>query len=168
VSTLIAVCNSDGCQGRCDANCYDAHEPDCDCICGGRNHGAGQQQAIGNTREMAESWLERARTDGQDITRAELAVTVTHEPLFDLADAGPAERQLEDWNIHATVAARAMRDGDRHMDGTARDRLPHSTQDSQWPGPDRDHDPWEPRANEHTPRSYAAMSRGRQAEPEAG
>jgi len=171
VSTLIAVYNSDGCQGRCDAKCYDAHEPDCDCICGGRNHGAGKQQAIDNTREMAESWLEQARTDGQDITRAELAVTVTHEPLFNLADAGPAERQLENWNIHATVAARAaraMRDGDRHMDGTARDRLPHITHGSQGSGPDREHDPWEPRVGEHTPRSYAAMSCGRQAEPDAG
>jgi len=111
VSTLIAACNSDGCQDRCDAKCYDAHEPDRDCICGGRNHGAGQQQAIGNTREMAGSWLEQARTDGQDITRAEPAVTVTHEPLFDLADAGPAERQHEDWNIH-----------NDHADGLAADR----------------------------------------------
>ncbi len=68
----------------------------------------------------------------------------------------------------AARAARAMRDGDRYMDGTARDRLPHIAHGSQWSGPDRDHDPWEPRAGEHTPRSYAAMSCGRQAEPEAG
>ena len=110
MSTLIAACNSDGCQDRCDAKCYDAQEPDCDCSCGGRNHGAGKQQAIDNTREMAESWLEQARTNGQDITRAELAVTVSHKPLFDPADAGPAERQLEDWNIH-----------NDHADGVAAD-----------------------------------------------
>jgi hypothetical protein len=84
VTTLIAVYNSESCQGRCDAKCYDATEPDCDCICGGRNHGAGKQQAIDNTRELAESWLGHARASGQDITRAELAVTVTHEPLFTL------------------------------------------------------------------------------------
>lgn len=29
----------------------------CDCICGGRNHGAGKQQALDNTRELAESWV---------------------------------------------------------------------------------------------------------------
>jgi hypothetical protein len=84
VTTLIAVYNSEGCVGRCDARCYEAAEPDCDCICGGRNHGAGKQQATGNTRELAESWLEQARASGQDITRAELAVTVTCEPLFGL------------------------------------------------------------------------------------
>jgi hypothetical protein len=95
VSTLMAVYNSDGCQGRCDAKCYDAHEPDCDCICGGRNHGAGEQQAIGNTRDLAESWLEQARAAGQDMSRAELAVTVTHQPLFDLADIPARRRESE-------------------------------------------------------------------------
>jgi len=81
----MAVYNSEGCQGRCDAKCYDAAEEACNCICGGRNHGAGKQQAIDNTRELAESWLEQARANGQDITHAQLAVTVTHEPLFDIA-----------------------------------------------------------------------------------
>ncbi|MDD3493032.1 MAG: hypothetical protein PHZ19_06020 [Candidatus Thermoplasmatota archaeon] len=38
--------------GRCDARCYNADGPDCDCICGGRNHGAGLSQALENTREM--------------------------------------------------------------------------------------------------------------------
>ena len=84
MTTLIAVYNSEGCVGRCDARCYEAAEPDCDCICGGRNHGAGKEQAIDNTRELAEKWLEQARASGQDITHAELAVTVTHEPLFEL------------------------------------------------------------------------------------
>jgi hypothetical protein len=74
VTTLIAVYNSEGCVSRCDARCYDADEPDCECICGGRNHGAGQQQALDNTRELAESWLERARANGQDITHAEMAM----------------------------------------------------------------------------------------------
>jgi hypothetical protein len=82
--TVIAVYNSEGCVGRCDARCYEAAEPDCDCICGGGNYGAGKEQATGNTRELAEHWLERARASGQDITHAELAVTVTHEPLFEL------------------------------------------------------------------------------------
>jgi hypothetical protein len=32
------------------------------------------------------SWLEEARASGQDITRAELAVTAQHEPLFSLPE----------------------------------------------------------------------------------
>lgn len=48
MSTLIYVGNSSGCVGRCDAKCYDARTPDCDCICGGKNHGAGRQQAQQN------------------------------------------------------------------------------------------------------------------------
>jgi hypothetical protein len=57
--TLIAVYNSEGCVGRCDAKCYQATDPVCDCICGGINHGAGLTKATGNTREMAEDWIER-------------------------------------------------------------------------------------------------------------
>jgi hypothetical protein len=84
VTTLIAVYNSEGCVGRCDAGCYNAADPDCTCICDGRNHGARKQQAIDNTRELAESWLKQARAIGQDISHAELAVDATHEPLFSL------------------------------------------------------------------------------------
>lgn len=56
--TLIEVRNSDGVVGRCDAKCYNAEHPHCDCICGGKNHGAGRQRAIENTRELAEQWIE--------------------------------------------------------------------------------------------------------------
>ncbi len=87
MTTLIAVYNSEGCVGRCDAKCYEAAEPDCDCICQGRNQGAGKQQALDNTRELAEGWLEHARAAGQDITLAELAVDAQHEPLFSLDGA---------------------------------------------------------------------------------
>ena len=65
MTTLIAVYNSDGCVGRCDAKCYDAKHPNCDCICGGKNHGAGKQVAMDNTREWAESWIsEYAKRQG--------------------------------------------------------------------------------------------------------
>lgn len=56
--TLISVYNSDGCVGRCDSRCYNATSPDCDCICGGRNHGAGLERAQDNTREHARKILE--------------------------------------------------------------------------------------------------------------
>lgn len=36
---------------KCDANCYNAEMPDCDCVCGGRNHGIGFTQARINTTE---------------------------------------------------------------------------------------------------------------------
>jgi hypothetical protein len=84
MTTLIAVYNSEGCVGRCDARCYDAAEEPCECICQGRNHAAGRQQAIDNTRELAGSWLEQARANVQDITSAELAIDAQHQPLFDL------------------------------------------------------------------------------------
>lgn len=58
MATLISVYNSEGCVGRCDARCYDASEPDCDCICGGMNHGKGQKQAESNTAEHAKRMLE--------------------------------------------------------------------------------------------------------------
>lgn len=80
--TLISYQSSGGDQGRCDARCYDAHLPECDCICGGRNHGAGLAQAEENTRELAEGWVEQARARGQDVTNVELGLAALHEPLF--------------------------------------------------------------------------------------
>lgn len=58
MTTLIAVYDNDGCKGRCDVRCYEAREPHCDCVCGGRNHGAGLERAVENTRELANEWME--------------------------------------------------------------------------------------------------------------
>jgi hypothetical protein len=82
MTALIAVYTGDGCMGRCDAKCYNAWGAECHCICQGANHGAGRQGAIGNTRELAESWLEQARPDWQDAWHVELAAAAAHEPLF--------------------------------------------------------------------------------------
>jgi hypothetical protein len=41
--------------GRCDAKYYGAHEPGCDCICQGKNHGAGLRQATRNTKVESRS-----------------------------------------------------------------------------------------------------------------
>ena len=89
MTTLISYQSSGGDQGRCDAKCYDATEPKCTCICGGRNHGAGKQQAIDNTRKLAGSWIEHARANGQDVSDVELAVDAMHEPLFALGGGQP-------------------------------------------------------------------------------
>lgn len=58
MTTLIAVYNSEGCVGRCDARCYNATGGDCDCICRGANHGAGLTKATANTQQMAERWID--------------------------------------------------------------------------------------------------------------
>ena len=82
VAALIAVYTGDGCIGRCDAKCYLASGPECHCICQGANHGAGKQEAIENTRELGESWLEQARAGRQGIAHAEVLIDALHEPLF--------------------------------------------------------------------------------------
>lgn len=73
--TLIYVGDNYGCVGRCDAKCYEASSPDCDCICGGMNHGKGFKQAVTNTREnikkvLAEhpagvAWMNEALKQGE-------------------------------------------------------------------------------------------------------
>lgn len=78
--TLISWSTSGGSKGRCDAKCYEAREPACDCICGGRNHGAGLQRAIENTTQQAQGWISQARARGFRDFR--LASQVQSEPLF--------------------------------------------------------------------------------------
>jgi hypothetical protein len=93
VTALIAAYTGDGCIGRCDAKCYNAWGPECHCICQGANHGAGKQEAIENTRELGESWLEHARADGRDVAHAELVIDTMQEPFVecDGSAAGPQE-----------------------------------------------------------------------------
>ena len=64
MATLIRTASSSGETGRCDARCYNAQTSGCHCCCGGKNHGAGFQQAFENTREMA---LGRMLAAGYDI-----------------------------------------------------------------------------------------------------
>jgi hypothetical protein len=59
MTTLMTWGNSDGTKGRCDAKCYDAACPDCDCMCNGMNHGKGKKTALENTRIHAEDLLEK-------------------------------------------------------------------------------------------------------------
>ena len=87
MTALIAVYTGDGCIGRCDAKCYNAWGPECHCICQGANHGAGKQEAIDNTRELADSWVEQARANGAVVSAAEVLDAAQHEPLFGLGGA---------------------------------------------------------------------------------
>ncbi len=65
---LLAVYGSDGCEGRCDARCYNAKSEGCDCCCGGRNHGVGLDQACENVREMYEPILDELKRIHGDTT----------------------------------------------------------------------------------------------------
>lgn len=48
--TIMSQGDNDG-ERRCDARCYDAKGPDCDCVCGGANHGKGLTAAIQQNEE---------------------------------------------------------------------------------------------------------------------
>lgn len=54
--TLIEAHQNGVLVGRCDERCYGAREGECHCICQGRNHGAGLEQALANTRTQSEEW----------------------------------------------------------------------------------------------------------------
>lgn len=95
MTTLIAAYNSEGCIGRCDAKCYNATSPECDCICGGMNHGAGRQKAIANTTEMVETWIERYRQT-HEVDHFEISKRVIQPALpgFDGQQIGVSEERI--------------------------------------------------------------------------
>jgi len=66
MSTLIAAYNSQGCIGRCDARCYNARDPKCTCICGGRNHGIGRARAVQGTPEWIDELLNQLDAHNRD------------------------------------------------------------------------------------------------------
>jgi hypothetical protein len=61
MSTLIASGSSGKARRACNAKCYDAKGPDCDCMCGGINHGVGEMQARQNCGAMGVAWIERTK-----------------------------------------------------------------------------------------------------------
>src|SRR6266481_2078487 len=60
MSTLMASRSPGRHRRSCNAKCYNAKRPECDCMCGGRNHGVGELQAHRNSRETGVSWIARA------------------------------------------------------------------------------------------------------------
>lgn len=80
MATLIAVYNSEGCVGRCDARCYNAESETCHCICGGMNHGAGIAKAMTNTSELFEKWIDDYRED-HEFDRVEVPVVTRQQAL---------------------------------------------------------------------------------------
>jgi hypothetical protein len=74
MTTLLGVFHGTRCVKTCDARCYDARGPGlCQCICGGKNHGVGEQQAranvaagVGLKRADLEFWCAMVRRDDID------------------------------------------------------------------------------------------------------
>ena len=74
MTTVLAVYNSRGCVGRCDANCHDAKGDQCTCICGGLNHGFGLARAqenvvkgIGLTLDDLYAFAEETKRDPKEL-----------------------------------------------------------------------------------------------------
>jgi hypothetical protein len=87
MTAVLTVYDGEGrVVGRCDANCHDATEPQCTCICGGANHGRGQARAIEHTREHVEAML------GEDQLRAFRARTGLPARRVEAGDAVVQER----------------------------------------------------------------------------
>lgn len=86
--TLIAVYNSEGCVGRCDARCYNAKNPECNCICGGKNHGCGLQRAIENTREHVAEEVKRMEKDGVAVAVNDVVTMSLFDEQHDNSGAG--------------------------------------------------------------------------------
>jgi orotate phosphoribosyltransferase len=85
VTTVIAVYNSEGCVGRCDAKCHNATRlPDCDCICGGRLHGVGAANAVAvNTERIdPDGELRRAFAQAHGFDPDELRLEHAQGALF--------------------------------------------------------------------------------------
>jgi hypothetical protein len=50
---------------RCDGRCYNGKNKTCVCICGGRNHGVGLEQALKNVQEIFQPMLAAFDTEHQ-------------------------------------------------------------------------------------------------------
>lgn len=84
MATAIVVSNSEGIVGRCDARCHNAKSPDCDCICGGRLHGSGDNAIEQNTKDwFGEDYKEKlaAFAAGHGLKASDLTLRSGFEQL---------------------------------------------------------------------------------------
>jgi orotate phosphoribosyltransferase len=84
MTTVLAVYDSEGCVGRCDARCHEARTPDCDCICGGRYHGVGAASAVQAATDYIDpdGQLRRAFAEAHGLDASELRVEAGQGALF--------------------------------------------------------------------------------------
>lgn len=81
MATLITVGHSSGEQRRCDAKCYNATSPECDCVCGGTNHGIGLKAATANTEAIAKNLLKEYKEKYPD---RKIEIVDVQQELFNL------------------------------------------------------------------------------------
>lgn len=104
MTTLLVVGNSEGIVGRCDAKCYEATGPECDCICNGRNHGAGRQVAVERTAQLVDPTGElRERMEALGGTRVVSRVSVLEEPELPLGAPDDFEVAPTDDELRAAL-----------------------------------------------------------------
>jgi hypothetical protein len=102
MTTAMAVYHSGGEAGRCDANCHEAHEPACDCCCGGRLHGRGSSQAaieqqtvdFFGSLEAAELWAKAHGIQRPQVKAPQLARRRSLTNLLAAERRARAPRQL--------------------------------------------------------------------------
>jgi hypothetical protein len=63
----------------CNEQCYNAKSAECNCICGGKNHGVGEQAARLNVRDIFLPMIEAAPTG--------VLQAVLRQDKFDFGDA---------------------------------------------------------------------------------
>ena len=95
MATLIKVWVDSSLVSKCDGDCYNATDSDCDCCCGGVNHGVGLLQATQNTRSISLGsiidWIEAHAEFKQSVT-----IIITPRHLQD--HSGTARRNAcRDW-----------------------------------------------------------------------
>jgi len=67
VTTLISQRIGSDHERRCDARCYNADGPECDCCCGGMNHGQGLRVALDNTADLCAGQLAYIKAQGFEL-----------------------------------------------------------------------------------------------------
>lgn len=73
MSTLLTIRTPGGTMRRCDAKCYNATKPHCDCICKGGNHGVGRRQGIQNAIRALEEYCKREGLNVPMVSKEEKA-----------------------------------------------------------------------------------------------
>lgn len=84
--TLITVGNNPEGKRRCDAKCYDAMGPECDCVCGGVNHGKGLAEAQANVQELAELQVDQI-AEIHGVSAGDLKIQLGLLPLGSAAES---------------------------------------------------------------------------------
>ena len=97
MATLIKVWVDSSLVSKCDGDCYNATDSDCDCCCGGVNHGVGLFLATQNTRSISLGsiidWIEAHAEFKQSVT---IIITPRHWAADAASSTGSQRRRLQE------------------------------------------------------------------------